>query len=367
MRIGIITYWTSQDNYGQLLQCFALQRFLRDRGHDAFLIRYTGKPPYKSSVKLGKALEYIRHFGAYVRYARDLMNRKRYESAMQTSRKFDDFIAVNIKTSEQTYDYNTLFSDVPHADAYICGSDQIWGGGDDVYYLSFAPSDKIKIAYAPSFGGVSEFSHERAIQIKTLLSDFRLITTREQSGVATLRRLGIEGATRVVDPTLLLPKEVYESLCDKDLPPKDAFVYLLGNPVVCRTGEIFSFLNTRGMSCHYVASQGRVDGYDKLMATIPQWLSGIRHSKLVITNSFHCVVFSLLFSRPFIFVPLSGEYARMNNRLEELLAQCGLETQIYNGNFKNIPLEIDTERFSAWRRDQSAMAEKLLLGALRNG
>ena len=40
MKIGIMTFWWSNDNYGQLLQCYALQKYLRDLGHDAFLIRY---------------------------------------------------------------------------------------------------------------------------------------------------------------------------------------------------------------------------------------------------------------------------------------------------------------------------------------
>lgn len=40
MKIGILTFWWSEDNYGQPLQAYALQRYLRDAGYDAFLIRY---------------------------------------------------------------------------------------------------------------------------------------------------------------------------------------------------------------------------------------------------------------------------------------------------------------------------------------
>ena len=40
MKIGIITYWSSQDNYGQILQCYALQKYLINLGHEAFLIKY---------------------------------------------------------------------------------------------------------------------------------------------------------------------------------------------------------------------------------------------------------------------------------------------------------------------------------------
>ena len=41
MKIGIITFWQSNDNYGQALQCFALQKQLISMGHTPFLIKYT--------------------------------------------------------------------------------------------------------------------------------------------------------------------------------------------------------------------------------------------------------------------------------------------------------------------------------------
>ena len=40
MIIGIITYWTSDNNYGQILQAYALQKYLRNQGHTAYLITY---------------------------------------------------------------------------------------------------------------------------------------------------------------------------------------------------------------------------------------------------------------------------------------------------------------------------------------
>jgi hypothetical protein len=42
MKIGILTFWNTPDNYGQMLQCFALQTYLREQGHDTFLVR-TGR------------------------------------------------------------------------------------------------------------------------------------------------------------------------------------------------------------------------------------------------------------------------------------------------------------------------------------
>jgi hypothetical protein len=57
MKIGIMTFWWSDDNYGQLLQCYALQKYLRDAGHDAYLIRYYPKNDYLNAPLWAKALK----------------------------------------------------------------------------------------------------------------------------------------------------------------------------------------------------------------------------------------------------------------------------------------------------------------------
>ena len=43
MKIGIITLWGSNNNYGQVLQAYALQKFLRNYGFDVKHINYTLK------------------------------------------------------------------------------------------------------------------------------------------------------------------------------------------------------------------------------------------------------------------------------------------------------------------------------------
>lgn len=57
MKIGIMTFWWSEDNYGQLLQCYALQEHLRDLGHEPFLIRYLSTNDYKPTPLFIKILK----------------------------------------------------------------------------------------------------------------------------------------------------------------------------------------------------------------------------------------------------------------------------------------------------------------------
>jgi len=361
MKIGIITYWDSQDNYGQLLQCFALQHFLRQNGNDAFLIRYKDERKSENSgFKLSKLRDYISNFKAYFNYFLQLRSEKKYASVSNNElRDFDGFRNTYLKMTDKVYDRQAISDDIPKADCYICGSDQIWGGSD-IYYLSFVPDGKKRIAYAPSLGGVNPFEHADAEYIKNLLRKFSFIGMREASGVRLLNDNGFPNAVQVVDPTLLLNVSDYEKIAEASEHPRDAFVYLLGSPITCKTDKIFQFIEKKGWSYRYVASQGRADDYEKSALTIPAWISSIARSKIVITNSFHCIVFSLIFHKPFIFVPLADSYARMNDRLYDILGKSNLISQIYTEDFDSLPLSVDFTAFDIYHDAERKRSEEIL-------
>lgn len=367
MKIGVITFWQSEDNYGQILQIFAMQHFLRKLGHKPFLIRYKedGVRKQENGIKVNKLLDYIFNFRSYFRYFLQLRRDSKYRQLQQNyTRKFKEFIAENIEISPQVYSDTSIMETPPEADVYLCGSDQIWGG-NEIYYLPFAPEGHRKIAYAPSFGGVNPFEKNNSDRIKELLRNFDFIGVREESGAMLLQSNGIGSATHVVDPTLLLGKEDYLPLVKPTdtytfAPASDVFLYLLGSPIKCSVDKIISFLKKNDLSYSYVASQGRVDKYPKSQFTIPEWLEAIKRSKMVITNSFHCIVFSLIFHKPFLFIPLDGSYSRMNNRITELLGKCGLQSRIYSGDFKIIFNDVDFERFDNYRSDEMNRSKSLL-------
>jgi hypothetical protein len=125
MKIGIMTFWRSEDNYGQLLQCYALQKYLRDAGHDAYLIRYDSKNDYiKLSVwkKAIKGLNPVKSFGYISSKIRAPLIKK-----LNAERKFLDFRNIYIKQSKSIYhSYKELVENPPEADMYITGSDQVW-------------------------------------------------------------------------------------------------------------------------------------------------------------------------------------------------------------------------------------------------
>lgn len=359
MKIGVITFWDSQDNYGQLLQCYALQTYLKKMGHEVYLIKYKGKPIAKPQFKWSGLFRYLMNFPIYVSLFRDILISRfkmhKYQNRIsEDNRGFDLFRKRYIVSTTKIYSEQELYDTPPQADAYICGSDQIWGG-DFVYYLSFVPLDSLKIAYAPSFGGITRMSSECEEQVRKYLSNFTFIGVREQSGVDLCHRIGIEKAVKVVDPTLLLSSVDYNSIRQKT-PVRKAyiFLYLLGNPIACSVSDIFSFARANNFEVVYVASQGRLDSYEKTSPQIGEWIDYLANADLVVTNSFHCTVFSLLFNRKFVAIPLVKGFERMNVRIQDLLSESQLESailqendtldQIYHMNFDFKPFQEYRER-----------------------
>lgn len=370
MRIGIITFWTSKDNYGQILQCFALQQYLRNHGHDPFLIRYKDIVKEGASFKWSRILTYLLKLPTYISwYVKQKLKQHKtakYDlSVANVDRRFKDFMKVNINHTEEVYTEETILQHPPMADAYICGSDQVWAG-DWAYYLDFAPDDKPKIAYAPSLGGLTNFSIEYEEHMKTLLTRFSFIGMREQSGVDVCHRMGRKDAVKVVDPTLLLSRKDYDKVritTEHDKPY--LLMYILGNPMACEVGEIFEYAKSRRLEVKYVTS-GHADNHEHIYAQVGEWIDLIANAEMVITNSFHGTVFSLIYHTPFITIPLNKGYERMNTRVEELLEEGGLTSQLYKGNLTQCHTNPDFSQFDIYRKSQEKFSYDCLAKYIPN-
>ncbi len=327
MKIGIITFWDSQNNYGQILQCFALQRYLRSLGHDVYTIKYKHKKP--------KISHYLKHPfkllnpHIYTNTCKILINtiRKQIINQVEYDRQFDHFRDENIIFTDQIYTEQDLKHEPPTADVYICGSDQIWAnaGREKSYFLDFGDITSKRIAVATSFGrDVNSFNKSEIKQLSLLLQQFDAITVREQEGVDICKLAGYNQAQLICDPTLLLPVETYKSLIPLKAknPPNHGttVIYYLGNKSIINIDEIISIMQSNRYIYKYVASQGQYDKYEKAYLTINEWLANIQNAEYVITNSFHGCVFALLFNKQFAVIPLknSGGNTRINTLLGSL-------------------------------------------------
>ena len=340
-KVGILTFWDSLENYGQILQAYALMTVLRKMGLEPFIVRYTREEEtWNRSLFLR-----IREFIKYGMNFRKVLKRFLFETEKNPDRKFDDFRSRHMTFSDKTFpSFESLVSGYPKAEIYITGSDQVWGlwGSENkkkIYLLEFLPSDIRRIAYAASFGRNFIEKEEKAI-FRTALEKFQSISVREKTGIEICKELESNSDIKwVVDPTLLLTKESWIKILDlkpvHDDKRKTAFVYLMNNEYTISIGRrIIKYLESENYRISYVATDYK-DRNSNCNPTIEQWLSGIMSSDIVVTSSFHGLVFAMNFNVPFISIAGRNHTEGQNSRLWSLAEETGTQERVINNFNEN--------------------------------
>ena len=347
MKIGTVTFWYSKENYGAMLQCFALIKYLIKQGHDAKLLRImaeTGKDlKHPMLFKMANLFYALVHPQSFFRKLKNKILSSKTPNIV-VERGFNEFLLKNIPTYPKIYCFDEIDHNPVDADALICGSDQIWGGVSRTYFLQMK-GDYKRISYAASFGGTKYENPFARNLVSKWLKEFDFITVREEEGLDFCRKLGVK-AELAPDPTMLLEREDYLELT-KSIPCQGAepyiFLYLLGKDITVDVADIFEFANKNKITIQYVASQGRYDEFEKIYPTVEEWIALIRDAKYVVTNSFHGTVFALIFGKPFLTFPIIGKSANMNSRIETLLGKYKMKDRIFTGNLSMLlqPMEFD--------------------------
>ena len=227
--------------------------------------------------------------------------------------------------------------------AYIVGSDQVWRPSYNplqlAMFLSFTGDDNVKrLAYAASFG-TSEwmFSSSMTEKCLRLARKFDMITVRENSGIFLCKKyLGVE-AMQVLDPTMLLNKEDYLKLVVEENEPQSEgslFYYFLDPSeektrvldFVSRCNNIVPFtVMPKCQAENRTKSDIKHRISDCIFPSVASWLRGFNDARIVIVDSFHGAVFSIIFNKPFWVI---SNPKRGNARFESLLKEFGLEDRL---------------------------------------
>ena len=201
--------------------------------------------------------------------------------------------------------------------------------------------------------GRTTYNKDNEHYLKDALSRFNSISCREMGGVELCRSLGFK-AQKVVDPTMLLVAREYEALCES-VPYKDyVFIYSvnMGSAEDMYWSAFKKMICGKGVVATPASGSiagGELFGEDVAYdyATPGRWLSLIKNSDLVVTSSFHGIVFSIIFNKKFAFVPIKGAFATTNNRIIDLLTGVGLEELVVNSpddysRIMNLPIDWDS-------------------------
>lgn len=343
--IGIVSMYHGSRNYGGLLQAFALCEFLNNHGYDA---KQIDLPPVAMNT-VNSRIERIKNnpikflkgvpdaISSRIRNALfRLFRRDLYESCISRDRLMDSFRESiphvdTVKKAEEMHKYNNDF------DSFICGSDQIWNpyAFRPEYFLKFADENKNKIAYAASIAK-KEINNEDLAIIKNNIHNIDFVSVREKNAKELLNGVCDKDIKTVLDPTMLLSSDEWEShLIKSNVSGDYIFCYMLEDDYKRK-----QFVKRFAKENHLrVVSLPKVSGsatwndicfkYVSGRADTPfEFLSLIHDAKYIITDSFHAVVFSCIFRKEF----LCFECRRTKTlfpRIENLLSTFNCEDRYF--------------------------------------
>lgn len=329
MRVGILTIYGGS-NFGNKLQNYALQQFLKDEGVDAETIRYTVSLGRKQIGKREK-IELLRkkYFsqGAAESFwnVRSIVNAKIHKDEIRRKKaernaKFQQFEQKNIVLSNRVIQNPEDLADYSEQyDAVVVGSDQVWNpywqGSLDAFFLDFVPRNK-RIAYAPSIG-VSEIPEAQKIRFQRLLNGFDRLSCREYQGCKVIHQLTGKHCQHVCDPVFLLSPEQWKKWVHQE-PKKNVVTYFLGGQSQQTHREITRF--AKANNCEVVDLWSDKDHASKY-AGIEEFLNYIANAKMFFTDSFHGCAFAILLKTQFVICDRKAidKEQKMNSRLDSLM------------------------------------------------
>lgn len=345
MKIGILTQ-PLHSNYGGLLQNYALQQTLVRAGHEVETIDWGGGSGLRAMLYRMKVR--VLHTLLPNRFPplRYMPNDK--ERAI-IKRNTNHFINTYINHTEAMHSYEEFVKQASKGkyDAYVVGSDQCWRPCYNAFlpsmFLDFVLDKQMKrIAYAASFGTDKwEFTPQQTAVCAPLAKKFDMVSVREDSGVKLCKEhLGVD-AVHVLDPTMLLTKEDYIQLIENEKEPKSdgtLFNYIL-DPDAKKSAFIHKVAKANGLKAFQVLPKCQAEIRTKedvkkriedcVFPGVTTWLRAFMDAEMTIVDSFHGMVFSIIFNKPFWVI---GNVSRGMSRFTSLLKMFHLENRLLDEN-----------------------------------
>lgn len=383
--IGIITIHNCQNNYGGALQCFALYRYLQTQGYSVEVIdlHRPNNADYIDSIRFRRmrshigVREFIKGWLKELFGIRCLHNPKFHPNWNPSAgTRFASFNSL-VKMSPPYCYIPDLYKNPPKYDVYITGSDQLWNPDQpyclEPYFLTFVKNrEAIKLSYGTSIG-LSKISKKEESIFRNWLASYDVISVREQQASKLLESITSRKIYRVPDPTFLL--DPCEWLQMAVIPPTKqdyVLIFNLGqNEKMIQAGIKIAHelrLKLKVIDQNYSLPQ-RPDVEVIADAGPLEFIGLIRNARLVLTNSFHCTVFSIITGVYNFYTYIAPESDR-GSRIVDLLEIFQLSDHIIH-SIDAIPsakqlsdLKIDTERTYAIMKQEQQIGRDFLRKAI---
>lgn len=356
--VGIITVHR-YFNYGSALQAYATQVIFEKLGYDAFIIDYDAPNafiPIKNFIS-HKSLDdsyYISKshlkpqgiIGKTKKLIRGILNCSKLSKLLY--KKFDirkginlyEFWHKNFNLTKRYHNLSELYQDPPKLDVFVVGGDQLWNTNitynNPAFFLTFVKSNAKKITFSTSIG-IPAIPEKALDDFKSGLENLSTILLREQEAVDYLETLGYK-SKRVLDPTMMLSKNEWLKVTNDRYHPKYKkyiLVYLL-NPndwtdellegVRKKSGLPIIYIGEYKQNLKDISSTGPVE--------VASYLTLFSKANIVVTDSFHGTVFTLLFEKSLVTtLRNSDDENSMNSRQRNIIDLFGLQRTLYQKKY----------------------------------
>lgn len=326
--MNVYTVTFLNHNYGSVLQAFALQSKLREFGANSVILQRNLqiKKWRPSVIRFLKILKPQKHYSFYERIKLEFQKKDYIEK----NNKIDAFIQEKliVRWINKPED---IISEFKNEDILLAGSDQIWnilnGPVPDWFFFRWnaLSKDIKKYSYAASIG-ITKLTEEQKLFYRDRLSTFTTVSLREEQAVEELQPSFVNKLRCDLDPTLLYERAFWQSISSERKVNKPyIFVYMLRPNI-----EIIDMAKAiaKEKSCEIVYTGLLSDKFSGVTtvcdAGVEDFISYIKNADMILTNSFHGTVFSILFQKNFLSVKL----ASTSSRVENLLNKLGLTERI---------------------------------------
>ena len=296
--VGIMTF-LHNDNYGSALQAYALQRVIRELGHECEHIDY--QPDRTEKIRN------LLRSGNSPKLILDGIRKREVRAGQAGARQKSDAIPAfyrrEMQLSSRCRNAEELKAAGEKYDILMCGSDQVWNPVwlNPAYFLTFAGKEKRKIAYAASLG-VSEAPKEQKIRrIRRWTEGYEAISVREEEGAKLMQEMTGKRPEVMPDPVCLLSAEEWDAAAGK-APEGDAYLlcYFIGENgqywEKVRAAQRETGLRVLVMP---VTAESYRSGYEMLDGAGPaEFLGAVRGAARLCTDSFHGLAFGTIFGVP---------------------------------------------------------------------
>lgn len=323
-KVAILS-WYNYDNYGTVLQAYALEQIINKIGYEAYHIDYS---PYKRpNISFDENI--IRE--SFVRLKQKIGNNLVCDK--ERKRKFIDFRNSFLRLTEKCViqsDFDKLNSDFS---VFVTGSDQIWSPFlfDGRYFLDFVREDNKKIAYAPSLGVETIPYNYLKTKYEEHLSGFDSLSVREKQGAAILSDILKRDVTVVLDPVFLLAKDEWNRLISHEsIEEEYILVYFLGNNKSnIKKAKKYAKARNKKLKIIPIFKSRSESGFEMGVGPL-EFLGLIKGASAVLTDSFHGVAFSVIFEKEFyVFERFNKSNIKsQNSRIYNILDLLGLESRL---------------------------------------